>query len=83
MSFAGSRPALFNQDDLIALRTKKGMDKLLPGITGWAQVNGFLCNPDTLEGVVKKSFAYKNYNSLKVNPSLKTKTFENNYVSNR
>jgi O-antigen biosynthesis protein WbqP len=40
MSFVGPRPALFNQEDLIALRTAKGVDKLLPGITGWAQVNG-------------------------------------------
>ena len=40
MSFIGPRPALYNQDDLIALRTEKGVDKLLPGITGWAQVNG-------------------------------------------
>jgi O-antigen biosynthesis protein WbqP len=40
MSFVGPRPALFNQDDLIVLRTEKGVDKLLPGITGWAQVNG-------------------------------------------
>jgi O-antigen biosynthesis protein WbqP len=40
MSFVGPRPALFNQEDLIALRSKKGVDKLLPGITGWAQVNG-------------------------------------------
>jgi len=40
MSFVGPRPALYNQDDLISLRTKKGVDKLLPGITGWAQVNG-------------------------------------------
>jgi O-antigen biosynthesis protein WbqP len=40
MSFIGPRPALYNQDDLIALRTDKGVDKLLPGITGWAQVNG-------------------------------------------
>ena len=40
MSFVGPRPALFNQDDLIALRLQKGLDKLLPGITGWAQVNG-------------------------------------------
>jgi O-antigen biosynthesis protein WbqP len=40
MSFIGPRPALFNQDDLIALRAEKGVDKLLPGITGWAQVNG-------------------------------------------
>ena len=40
MSFVGPRPALFNQDDLIALRKEKSVDKLLPGITGWAQVNG-------------------------------------------
>ena len=40
MSFVGPRPALFNQKDLITLRTEKGVDKLLPGITGWAQVNG-------------------------------------------
>ena len=40
MSFVGPRPALFNQDDLINLRTEKGVNKLLPGITGWAQVNG-------------------------------------------
>jgi O-antigen biosynthesis protein WbqP len=40
MSFVGPRPALFNQDDLIALRKEKGIDKLVPGITGWAQING-------------------------------------------
>ncbi len=40
MSFVGPRPALFNQDDLIDLRSKKGVNKLLPGITGWAQING-------------------------------------------
>lgn len=40
MSFVGPRPALFNQDDLIALRTKHGVDKWLPGLTGWAQING-------------------------------------------
>lgn len=40
MSFVGPRPALFNQDDLIALRTEKGVDQLVPGLTGWAQVNG-------------------------------------------
>ena len=40
MSFVGPRPALYNQDDLIALRTQKCVDKLLPGITGWAQVSG-------------------------------------------
>jgi O-antigen biosynthesis protein WbqP len=40
MSFVGPRPALYNQDDLIALRTERDVNKLLPGITGWAQVNG-------------------------------------------
>ena len=40
MSFVGPRPALFNQDDLIALRTERGVDALVPGLTGWAQVNG-------------------------------------------
>ena len=40
MSFVGPRPALFNQNDLIALRTEYGVHKLVPGLTGWAQVNG-------------------------------------------
>ena len=40
MSFVGPRPALFNQKDLIALRTAQGVDKLVPGLTGWAQING-------------------------------------------
>lgn len=40
MSFVGPRPALFNQYDLIALRTEKGVHRLLPGLTGWAQING-------------------------------------------
>jgi len=40
MSFVGPRPALYNQTDLIALRTKCGVHKLVPGLTGWAQING-------------------------------------------
>jgi len=40
MSFVGPRPALFNQDDLIALRTEKGIQDLIPGLTGWAQTQG-------------------------------------------
>ena len=40
MSIVGPRPALFNQDDLIALRTQKGVHVLTPGLTGWAQING-------------------------------------------
>jgi len=52
MSFIGPRPALYNQDDLIELRTKKGIHKLAPGITGWAQVNG----RDTLPIPVKVKY---------------------------
>ena len=52
MSFVGPRPALFNQDDLVALRTAKGVHKLVPGVTGWAQVNG----RDDLPIPVKVSF---------------------------
>jgi len=40
MSFVGPRPALFNQDDLVELRTQAGVHKLVPGLTGWAQING-------------------------------------------
>jgi O-antigen biosynthesis protein WbqP len=40
LSFVGPRPALFNQDDLVALRTERGIHILIPGLTGWAQVNG-------------------------------------------
>ena len=52
MSFVGPRPALFNQDDLVELRTKKNIHTLIPGITGWAQVNG----RDDLPILVKVSF---------------------------
>ena len=52
MSVVGPRPALFNQGDLISLRTKKGVHRLIPGITGWAQING----RDELPIAVKVSF---------------------------
>jgi O-antigen biosynthesis protein WbqP len=55
MSFVGPRPALFNQDDLIALRAEKGVQELLPGLTGWAQVNG----RDELPIPVKVQFDYE------------------------
>lgn len=62
MSFVGPRPALFNQYDLIALRTKQGVHLLLPGLTGWAQVNGRdnLSVPDK----VKLDFIYLRRQSL-------------------
>ncbi|HSW61833.1 MAG TPA: sugar transferase [Dissulfurispiraceae bacterium] len=40
MTFVGPRPALFNQDDLVVLRTEQGIHRLVPGLTGWAQING-------------------------------------------
>lgn len=51
MSLVGPRPALFNQDDLIALRTARGVHTLVPGLTGWAQINGRdeLSIPDKVE----------------------------------
>ena len=64
MNFVGPRPALFNQNDLIDLRIKEGVDKLLPGITGWAQVNGRdeLSIPDKValdvEYMNRKSFSF-------------------------
>ena len=62
MSFVGPRPALFNQDDLVELRTKKNVYKLLPGVTGWAQING----RDDLPIPVKVSFDeyYLNHRSF-------------------
>ena len=55
MSFVGPRPALFNQDDLIALRTQYGVDSLVPGLTGWAQLNG----RDELSIAQKVKFDYE------------------------
>jgi O-antigen biosynthesis protein WbqP len=62
MSFVGPRPALFNQADLIELRTRCGVHRLTPGITGWAQING----RDELEIPVKVKFDahYLRYQSL-------------------
>lgn len=55
LSFVGPRPALFNQDDLVALRTERGIHLLVPGLTGWAQVNG----RDELPIPVKVQFDYE------------------------
>ena len=65
MSFIGPRPALYNQDDLVSLRTKKGIHNLMPGITGWAQING----RDELSIIDKVEFDiyYKNNKSLSLN----------------
>ena len=55
LSFVGPRPALFNQEDLISLRTERGIHVLVPGLTGWAQVNG----RDELPIPVKVQFDYE------------------------
>ena len=62
MSFVGPRPALFNQIDLIKLRKKKGVDILLPGITGWAQVNGR--DDISITKKVELDLEYLNHQSL-------------------
>ena len=55
MSFVGPRPALFNQYDLIEMRTKKGIHNLKPGLTGWAQING----RDSLSNEMKVKYDYE------------------------
>lgn len=62
MSFVGPRPALFNQDDLVALRTECGVHELVPGLTGWAQINGRDELP--IPEKVKLDLEYKSRQSL-------------------
>jgi len=59
MSFVGPRPALFNQDDLIALRTQLEIHTLVPGLTGWAQINGRDSLPISEKVVLDKEYAEK------------------------
>lgn len=59
MSFVGPRPALFNQDDLIALRTEKGGHRLVPGLTGWAQINGRDELPITQKVLLDEDYLHK------------------------
>lgn len=60
MSLVGPRPALFNQDDLVQLRTEKGVDQLRPGVTGWAQING----RDDLPIPIKVNFDFEYLNQM-------------------
>lgn len=62
MSFVGPRPALYNQNDLIALREKRGINSIIPGITGWAQINGR--DDITIEEKVKLDSEYLRKASL-------------------
>ena len=73
MVFVGPRPALYNQDDLMALRVAAGVDKLKPGITGWAQVNGR--DEISIEEKVRFEKEYLEKKSLSFNIQIIIKTF--------
>jgi len=75
MVFVGPRPALYNQDDLMALRVAAGVDKLIPGITGWAQVNGR--DELSLEQKVALDKEYLVKKSLTIDFHILIKTFTN------
>ena len=75
MVFVGPRPALYNQDDLMALRVAEGVDKLIPGITGWAQVNGR--DELSLEQKVDLEKEYLAKKSLLIDFQILIKTFTN------
>ena len=75
MVFVGPRPALYNQDDLMALRVAAGVDKLIPGITGWAQVNGR--DELSLEQKVALEKEYLLKKSLFIDFQILIKTFTN------
>jgi O-antigen biosynthesis protein WbqP len=75
MVFVGPRPALYNQDDLMVLRVATGVDKLKPGITGWAQINGR--DDITIEKKVQLEQEYMNKRSTFFDFEIIIKTFTN------
>jgi len=75
MVFVGPRPALYNQDDLMALRVSVGVDKLKPGITGWAQINGR--DEISIEAKVALEKKYLEKKSLLFDLTIIVKTFTN------
>jgi O-antigen biosynthesis protein WbqP len=75
MVFVGPRPALFNQDDLMILRVATGVDKLKPGITGWAQINGR--DDISIEKKVQLEQEYMKRKSFLFDISIIIKTFTN------
>jgi O-antigen biosynthesis protein WbqP len=75
MVFVGPRPALYNQDDLMSLRVAKGVDKLKPGITGWAQINGR--DDISVEKKVELEEEYLNKKSFLFDLNIVFKTFTN------
>ena len=75
MVFVGPRPALYNQDDLMTLRVASGVDKLKPGITGWAQINGR--DEISIPEKVKLEQEYLNRKSILLDIEIIIKTFTN------
>jgi O-antigen biosynthesis protein WbqP len=75
MVFVGPRPALYNQDDLMTLRVANGIDKLKPGITGWAQINGR--DDISIEKKVELEQEYMNKRSTLFDIEIIIKTFTN------
>jgi O-antigen biosynthesis protein WbqP len=75
MVFVGPRPALYNQDDLMTLRVEAGVDKLKPGITGWAQINGR--DEISIEAKVALEKEYLEKKSLPFDLTIIIKTFTN------
>lgn len=75
MVFVGPRPALYNQDDLMALRVAAGVDKLKPGITGWAQINGR--DEISIEAKVQLEKEYLHRKSFLFDVEIVVKTFTN------
>jgi O-antigen biosynthesis protein WbqP len=75
MVFVGPRPALYNQEDLMALRVAAGVDKIIPGITGWAQVNGR--DELSLDQKVALEKEYLQKKSLTIDFQILIKTFTN------
>jgi O-antigen biosynthesis protein WbqP len=75
MVFVGPRPALYNQDDLMFLRAAKGVDKLKPGITGWAQINGR--DDISIEKKVQLEQEYLHKKSFLLDIEIIIKTFTN------
>jgi len=75
MVFVGPRPALYNQDDLMTLRVATGVDKLKPGITGWAQVNGR--DDISIEKKVELEQEYLQTRSILLDIEIIIKTFTN------
>ena len=79
MVFVGPRPALYNQDDLMALRVAAGIDKLKPGITGWAQINGR--DEISIEEKVIRESEYLKRKSFLFDCIIILKTFQNILMS--